>query len=223
MTPALAESVMSDLFCKYYHFCGAVTKEVVLQKRSARFELDPYWKIWKEYGKCFAFLEGFFHKQNGQNQLDKIPESDKMFFTDPAILLRTFETSDKLAIYFQRHGIRRMVNVISEEIILACNKLVAEFNNNVPRTRHELMMFSGYGRKIANMLLNCAFDQPTIAIDVRVYRSALALGLLPKEFIGRFSSDSFKFEAELILEETLRHSDFLIEADYLLFCAGGEK
>ena len=68
------------------------------------------------------------------------------------------------------------------------------------------------------MFLNLAFDIPEIGIDVRVFRAACELGLVPFE-PEDFTSDSIKFEVELILRRSIPKR-FFLDADYLLFMRG---
>jgi endonuclease-3 len=58
-------------------------------------------------------------------------------------------------------------------------KLIADFGGVVPRTRAELETLPGVGRKTANVVLNVAFGQPTIAVDTHIFRVANRTGLAP--------------------------------------------
>ena len=58
-------------------------------------------------------------------------------------------------------------------------KLVAEFNSEVPATREALESLPGVGRKTANVVLNIAFRQPTIAVDTHLFRVSNRTGLAP--------------------------------------------
>ena len=59
------------------------------------------------------------------------------------------------------------------------NILIAEHNGEVPRTREDLERLPGVGRKTANVVLNVAFGEPTIAVDTHVFRVANRTGLAP--------------------------------------------
>ena len=59
-----------------------------------------------------------------------------------------------------------------------CNILVEKFASQVPKTRAELESLPGVGRKTASVILNIAFDKPTIAVDTHVFRVTNRLGLL---------------------------------------------
>ena len=76
-------------------------------------------------------------------------------------------------------------NAKSANIIKTCKILVKNFNSQIPKTREELEALPGVGRKTANVILNIAFDKPTIAVDTHVFRVAnrtgLAKGKTPEE------------------------------------------
>jgi len=62
-------------------------------------------------------------------------------------------------------------------IIKACTLLIERHDGLVPRTREELEALPGVGRKTANVILNIAFDEPTIAVDTHIFRVANRTGL----------------------------------------------
>ncbi len=70
-------------------------------------------------------------------------------------------------------------------------KLVAEFNSQVPQSREALQTLPGVGRKTANVVLNIAFRQPTIAVDTHLFRVANRTGLAP-------GTDTLKVEEGLL-------------------------
>ena len=55
--------------------------------------------------------------------------------------------------------------------------LVEQYGGEVPKTRAELEALPGVGRKTANVVLNIAFGEPTLAVDTHVFRVAHRLGL----------------------------------------------
>ncbi len=211
------------LFKKHYAIDkNEISLNDVLVARNNRFQTDPYWKIWKQYGEFFGFVEGFFHKLDGTNQLYKIPESERQIFTSPSLILSNFSSGDDLAKYLKSNKILRMVNQSAKNIYTASQILLPQNKIPKPNSIDDLMKFSGYGRKIANMTMNLVFDIPRIAIDVRVFRAAITLGLLPESLSQNLKSDKNKLLAENILHQTFQNSIFLIEMDYLLFCEGGK-
>lgn len=62
-------------------------------------------------------------------------------------------------------------------IIRLCKILIEIFNSQVPNTREDLESLPGVGRKTANVILNTAFKQSTIAVDRHIFRVANRIGL----------------------------------------------
>ena len=67
----------------------------------------------------------------------------------------------------------------ARNLVALANKLVADFGGKVPDTREALMTLPGVGRKTANVVLNVAFGQSTIAVDTHILRVANRTGLAP--------------------------------------------
>ncbi len=95
-----------------------------------------------------------------------------------------------------------LYNNKAENIIKTCQILVAEFGSEVPRTREELETLPGVGRKTANVVLNTAFGEPTIAVDTHIFRvsnrTGIARGKTPLEVekrLVRLTPDEFKKDA----------------------------
>ncbi|HEX9851441.1 MAG TPA: endonuclease III [Woeseiaceae bacterium] len=85
-------------------------------------------------------------------------------------------------------GIRRLKKTIrtiglynnkTRNIMETCHLLVSRHGGEVPRTREELEALPGVGRKTANVVLNTAFGEPTIAVDTHIFRVANRTGLAP--------------------------------------------
>ena len=70
-----------------------------------------------------------------------------------------------------------LFNSKADNIIKTCRILVEEHGSEVPRTREELERLPGVGRKTANVILNTAFGEPTIAVDTHIFRVANRTGL----------------------------------------------
>ena len=93
-------------------------------------------------------------------------------------------------------GLERYVKSIglyrtkAKNIIATCKMLLNEHGGEVPRTREALEALPGVGRKTANVVLNIAFGEPTIAVDTHLFRignrTGLALGKTPLEVEERF-------------------------------------
>ena len=70
-----------------------------------------------------------------------------------------------------------LFNAKAKNIIALSHKLLEEFDGNVPESRALLETLPGVGRKTANVWLNCARGEHTIAVDTHVFRVANRLGL----------------------------------------------
>ena len=70
-----------------------------------------------------------------------------------------------------------LFNSKAENIIKTCRILLDEHGGEVPRTRAALEALPGVGRKTANVILNTAFGEPTIAVDTHIFRVANRTGL----------------------------------------------
>ena len=72
-----------------------------------------------------------------------------------------------------------LFNTKAKNVIAAARILVEEFGGEVPRDRDELEKLPGVGRKTANVVLNVAFGEPTIAVDTHIFRVSNRTGLAP--------------------------------------------
>jgi endonuclease III len=106
---------------------------------------------------------------------------------------------DGLREYVQRIG---LYQTKSKHIIQMCRILIDKHNGEVPQTREELEALPGVGRKTANVVLNIAFGQPTIAVDTHIFRVANRTGLAPDKDVLeverkliKFVPDEFKHDA----------------------------
>ncbi|MGA1103511.1 MAG: endonuclease III [Pseudomonadales bacterium] len=72
-----------------------------------------------------------------------------------------------------------LFNSKAEHIIKTCKILIEEHDGEVPETREALEALPGVGRKTANVILNTAFGQPTMAVDTHIYRVSNRTGFAP--------------------------------------------
>jgi len=72
-----------------------------------------------------------------------------------------------------------LYNMKAKNVIAAARILVDEYGGEVPQDREKLETLPGVGRKTANVVLNVAFGQPTIAVDTHIFRVANRTGLAP--------------------------------------------
>jgi endonuclease-3 len=92
----------------------------------------------------------------------------------PAKMLRLGEK--RLQSYIKTIGLYRTK---AKNLIALSRKLVEEHGGEVPRDRAALEALPGVGRKSANVVLNVAFGEPTIAVDTHIFRVANRTGLAP--------------------------------------------
>ncbi|MDR1350976.1 MAG: endonuclease III [Zoogloeaceae bacterium] len=78
--------------------------------------------------------------------------------------------------YIKSIGLYR---VKARNLIATCRLLLERHAGETPKTRAELEALPGVGRKTANVVLNTAFGQPTIAVDTHIFRVANRTGLAP--------------------------------------------
>jgi len=72
-----------------------------------------------------------------------------------------------------------LFNTKAANVIALCERLIAEHAGDVPQDRAALEALPGVGRKTANVVLNTAFGQPTMAVDTHIFRVANRTGLAP--------------------------------------------
>jgi endonuclease-3 len=72
-----------------------------------------------------------------------------------------------------------LFNAKAENIIKTCGILIEQHGGQVPRDRKSLESLPGVGRKTANVVLNTAFGEPTIAVDTHIFRVSNRTGLAP--------------------------------------------
>jgi endonuclease-3 len=93
----------------------------------------------------------------------------------------TPETIKSLGITELKKYIRTigLFNTKASNIIKTCDLLLQKHGGQVPQTREELESLPGVGRKTANVILNTAFGQPTIAVDTHIFRVSNRTGIAP--------------------------------------------
>ena len=67
----------------------------------------------------------------------------------------------------------------AKNLLATCQILVCEHGGQVPRSREALQRLPGVGRKTANVVLNVAFGEPTMAVDTHIFRVSNRTGLAP--------------------------------------------
>jgi endonuclease-3 len=98
----------------------------------------------------------------------------------------------------------------AKNVIALSEKLIAEFGGEVPRTRAEIESLPGAGRKTANVVLNMAFGEHTMAVDTHVFRVGNRTGMAPGDT---------PLAVELGLEKIIP-SEFMLHAHHWLILHG---
>ena len=103
-----------------------------------------------------------------------------------------------------------LFNTKAKNVIAAARILVDQFGGEVPRERDQLEKLPGVGRKTANVVLNVAFGQPTIAVDTHIFRVSNRTGL---------ARGKTPLEVELTLEKVVP-ATFIAHAHHWLILHG---
>ena len=106
---------------------------------------------------------------------------------------------DGLKTYIRTIG---LYNTKAKNIIKTCKLLIDEHESQVPEDRNALEKLPGVGRKTANVILNTAFGQPTIAVDTHIFRVSNRTGIAPgkdvrvvEDKLIKFVPDEYKLDA----------------------------
>src|SRR5579872_2525785 len=98
----------------------------------------------------------------------------------------------------------------AKNVIALSQKLIRDFGGEVPRTRAEIESLPGAGRKTANVVLNMAYGEHTMAVDTHVFRVGNRTGLAP---------GNTPLEVELGLEKVIP-PEFMLHAHHWLILHG---
>lgn len=103
-----------------------------------------------------------------------------------------------------------LFNAKAENVIKTCQILIDQHNSVVPDNRKDLEALPGVGRKTANVVLNTAFKQPTMAVDTHIFRVSNRTGIAP-------GKDVLEVEKRLV---RLVPKEFLMDAHHWLILHG---
>jgi endonuclease-3 len=103
-----------------------------------------------------------------------------------------------------------LFNTKAENLMKTCHMLVDLHGGEVPQTREALEALPGVGRKTANVILNTAFGQPTMAVDTHIFRVSNRTGIAPGKNV-------LEVEKRLL---RLIPKEFLIDAHHWLILHG---
>jgi len=104
-------------------------------------------------------------------------------------------------------GVKKYIKTIglfnskAKNIIKTCHILFTQYDSEVPNTRPELEALPGVGRKTANVVLNTAFGQPTMAVDTHIFRISNRIGLAPGKDVREVEDRLVKFIPEEFMQD----------------------
>ncbi|MFO1038709.1 MAG: endonuclease III [Geminicoccaceae bacterium] len=93
-----------------------------------------------------------------------------------------------------------LFNTKAKNVMALCRQLVDEHAGEMPRSREQLEKLPGVGRKTANVVLNEAFGEPTIAVDTHVFRVSNRTGIAPGK-----TPDAVEAKLSVLVPERFRH------------------
>lgn len=94
-----------------------------------------------------------------------------------------------------------LYNSKAKNVIATCKMLIEQHNSQVPETREALEALPGVGRKTANVVLNTAFGQPTMAVDTHIFRVSNRTGIAPGKNVLEVEKRLLKFIPEEFLQD----------------------
>jgi endonuclease III len=149
--------------------------------------LDPHPKSELEYSTPFELLVSVvLSAQATDKGVNKATAKLYRVANTPAAIVKL--GTDRLIPYISSIGLYRNK---AKNVVALSEIIVREHGGEVPRTREALERLPGVGRKTANVVLNVAFGEPTIAVDTHIFRVANRTGLAP-------GKDPFEVEQRLI-------------------------
>ncbi|OON64179.1 endonuclease III [Massilia sp. KIM] len=114
---------------------------------------------------------------------------------------------DELKTYISTIG---LYNTKAKNVMATCQILVEQYGGEVPRSREALEALPGVGRKTANVVLNTAFGEPTMAVDTHIFRVANRTKIAPGKNVDIVEQKLLKFVPK----------DFLHDAHHWLILHG---
>ncbi|CAB3684652.1 endonuclease III [Trinickia soli] len=163
------------------------------QKRRAIYEtlqsLNPHPKTELEYTTPFELLIAvMLSAQATDVSVNKATRKMFPVANTPRAMLELGEAG--VAEYIKTIGLYRTK---AKNVIATCAILLDQYGGEVPAQREALEGLPGVGRKTANVVLNTAFGQPTIAVDTHIFRVANRTGLAPGKDVRAVETALEKF------------------------------
>jgi len=116
----------------------------------------------------------------------------------------------KLLGYIQSIGLYKNK---AKYIIQTCKILVQQHRSEVPDNREALEALPGVGRKTANVILNTAFGEPTIAVDTHIFRLSNRIGLAPGKNVTEVEKNLLKYIPKSFLKNA--HHWLILHGRYI--------
>ena len=151
-------------------------------------ELDPDPKTELVYSSPFELLVAVILSAQATDV--GVNKATKRLFpvaNTPAAILALGE--DGLKRYISSIG---LYNAKAANVIAMCRQLLELHDGQVPRTREALEALPGVGRKTANVVLNTAFGEATIAVDTHIFRVSNRTGLAPGKTVRQVEDKLLK-------------------------------
>jgi endonuclease-3 len=105
---------------------------------------------------------------------------------------------DELKTYISTIG---LYNTKAKNVIATCQILVDQYGGEVPHAREALEALPGVGRKTANVVLNTAFGEPTMAVDTHIFRVANRTNIAPGKNVDVVEQKLLKFVPKEFLHD----------------------
>lgn len=154
---------------------STLKRDEVVELFSRLRELNPRPTTELEYGTPFELLVAVtLSAQATDVGVNKATRRLFPVANTPAAILALGE--DGLKHYISTIG---LFNAKAKNVIATCRILLERYGGEVPHSREALESLPGVGRKTANVVLNTAFGEPTMAVDTHIFRVANRTGLAP--------------------------------------------
>jgi endonuclease III len=105
---------------------------------------------------------------------------------------------DELKSYISTIG---LYNTKAKNVIATCQILVDQYGGDVPHSREALEALPGVGRKTANVVLNTAFGDPTVAVDTHIFRVSNRTKIAPGKDVDEVEQKLLKFVPKEFLHD----------------------
>lgn len=150
-----------------------MTRAEIVEAFSRLAELNPHPKTELEYASPFELLVAVILSAQATDV--SVNKATRRLFQVANTPLQIVALGEEgLKRYIASIG---LFNAKAANVVAMSRQLIEEHRGAVPRTRAELEALPGVGRKTANVVLNTAFGEPTIAVDTHIFRVANRTGL----------------------------------------------